>query len=526
MATAYRTPGVYIEEIAKLPPSVAQVETAIPVFIGETEKGEQNKLVRIQSMAEFIEKFGSAPQETINVTLDERVNVTKVELAPGSEPKNHLYYTVFMFYANGGGVCFIFNGNWEDAEKELLKNAEPTLIVMPCGEYNNYKSALKHCESMQNRFVIMDTKVESNADSSAKKLRDDISGNIDQLKYGAAYFPYLNTTIVPPNYKVVVVSPDFEKLAADAQAAADTAKAAADTAKAAADAQVAADAQAAADTAKKAHDNETDAIKKADLEKAWDEAKKKADEAKKNADEAKKNADEAKKKADEQKINLTVKDGRPTNTSSTNTLTQQALTAINKELDLVLPPSGAIAGLYARVDRTRGVWKAPANETLFNVKDVTYHVTNADNDGLNVDSVAGKSINVIRTFPGRGLLVWGARTLAGNDNEWRYVSVRRFYIMAEQSIKNATERFVFEPNDANTWVKVKAMIENYLTILWRQGALAGAKPEDAFYVKVGLHQTMTAIDILEGRMIVEVGMAVVRPAEFIILQFSHKMQES
>lgn len=479
MATAYKTPGVYIEEIAKLPPSVAQVETAIPVFIGKTEKGDQNKLVRIQSMAEFIEKFGSAPKETINVTLDEGGKVTKVELASGSNPNFNLYYTVFMFYSNGGGVCYIFNGKWEDAEKELLKNAEPTLIVMPCGEYNNYKSALQHCESMQNRFVIMDTMVESNADESAKKLRDGISGNIDQLKYGAAYFPYLNTTIVPPNYNVVVVSPDFAKLAADAQAA--------------------------ADTAKKAHDDETDDTKKADLEKVWDEAK---------------------KKAEELKINLTVEDGRPKTGSSTNTLTQQVLTAINKEFGLVLPPSGAIAGLYARVDRTRGVWKAPANETLFNVKDVTYHVTNADNAGLNVDSVAGKSINVIRTFPGRGLLVWGARTLAGNDNEWRYVSVRRFYIMAEQSIKNATERFVFEPNDANTWVKVKAMIENYLTILWRQGALAGAKPEDAFYVKVGLHQTMTAIDILEGRMIVEVGMAVVRPAEFIILQFSHKMQES
>ncbi|HRI27060.1 MAG TPA: phage tail sheath subtilisin-like domain-containing protein [Chitinophagales bacterium] len=491
MATAYKTPGVYIEEIAKLPPSVAQVETAIPVFIGKTEKGDQNKLVRIQSMAEFIEKFGSAPEETINVTLDEYGKVTKVELASGSNPSIKLYYTVFMFYSNGGGVCYIFNGNWEDAEKELLKNAEPTLIVMPCGEYNNYKSALQHCESMQNRFVIMDTMVESNADESAKKLRDGISGNIDQLKYGAAYFPYLNTTIVPPNYKVVVVSPDFAKLADEAKTKADDAQKAADDAHA---------------------DAETDATKKANLQTIAEEAKTKAE--------------EAKKKAEELKINLTVEDGRPKTGSSTNTLTQQVLTAINKEFGLVLPPSGAIAGLYARVDRTRGVWKAPANETLFNVKDVTYHVTNADNAGLNVDSVAGKSINVIRTFPGRGLLVWGARTLAGNDNEWRYVSVRRFYIMAEQSIKNATERFVFEPNDANTWVKVKAMIENYLTILWRQGALAGAKPEDAFYVKVGLHQTMTAIDILEGRMIVEVGMAVVRPAEFIILQFSHKMQES
>ena len=98
--------------------------------------------------------------------------------------------------------------------------------------------------------------------------------------------------------------------------------------------------------------------------------------------------------------------------------------------------------------------------------------------------------------------------------------------MVEESCKDATEPFVFEPNDANTWVKVKAMIENFLVVRWREGALAGTKPEDAFYVKVGLGATMTAQDILEGRMIIEIGMAVVRPAEFIVLRFSHKMQEA
>ena len=98
--------------------------------------------------------------------------------------------------------------------------------------------------------------------------------------------------------------------------------------------------------------------------------------------------------------------------------------------------------------------------------------------------------------------------------------------MAEESIKKATEQFVFEPNDKNTWVKVRAMIENFLTLQWRAGALAGAKPEQAFFVRVGLGETMTAQDILEGRMNIEIGMAVVRPAEFIILKFSHKMQEA
>ena len=112
-----------------------------------------------------------------------------------------------------------------------------------------------------------------------------------------------------------------------------------------------------------------------------------------------------------------------------------------------------------------------------------------------------------------------------SDNEWRYVNVRRLFLMIEESCKKATEPFVFEPNDLNTWVKVQAMIENFLTTLWRQGALFGATTDQAFYVLVGLNKTMTALDILEGRMIVEIGIAANRPAEFIILRFSHKMPE-
>jgi hypothetical protein len=201
------------------------------------------------------------------------------------------------------------------------------------------------------------------------------------------------------------------------------------------------------------------------------------------------------------------------------------LTKINETLS-ELPPSGAIAGIYSFVDNTRGVWKAPANVSLSGVSGLTERIDFEDQKDLNVDVNAGKSINAIRSFAGKGILVWGARTLAGNDNEWRYISVRRFFNMAEESIKKSTYWAVFEPNDANTWVKVKAMIENYLTIKWRDGALAGSKPDEAFFVKVGLGLTMTPLDILEGRMNVEIGMAVVRPAEFIILKFSHKMQES
>jgi phage tail sheath protein FI len=195
-----------------------------------------------------------------------------------------------------------------------------------------------------------------------------------------------------------------------------------------------------------------------------------------------------------------------------------------KEKLRTIPPSGTIAGIYTQVDNTRGVWKAPANVSVTSIIGPAVKIDNKEQEELNVDTT-GKSINAIRSFTGKGTLVWGARTLAGNDNEWRYVPVRRFFIMVEESVKKATEPFVFENNDANTWMKVKVMIENFLTLQWRAGALQGAKTEDAFFVHVGLNETMTQDDILNGRMIVEIGMAVVRPAEFIILRFSHKMME-
>jgi phage tail sheath protein FI len=192
---------------------------------------------------------------------------------------------------------------------------------------------------------------------------------------------------------------------------------------------------------------------------------------------------------------------------------------------IILPPSSAIAGIYARVDATRGVWKAPANVSLNLIASPTIKINDLDQEDMNVHS-SGKSVNAIRIFTDKGVMVWGARTLAGNDNEWRYVPVRRLFIMVEESVSKATEFVVFEPNDANLWVRVRGMIENYLTTIWRQGALAGAKTEDAFFVRVGLGETMSPQDILDGNLIIEIGMAAVRPAEFIVLRFSHKLQVS
>ena len=211
---------------------------------------------------------------------------------------------------------------------------------------------------------------------------------------------------------------------------------------------------------------------------------------------------------------------------STNTALYNQIKAALNQQRVVLPPSAAVAGIYAQVDRERGVWKAPANVSVAAVIGPVKKITHREQEDLNIDPNAGKSINAIREFTGKGTLVWGARTLAGNDNEWRYVSVRRLFNMIEESARKATAFAVFEPNDAATWLKVKAMIESFLYGLWERGALAGSTPKAAYFVNVGLGKTMTPQHILEGLMIVEIGVAAVRPAEFIILRFSHKMQEA
>lgn len=479
MATTYKTPGVYIEEIPKFPPSVAAVDTAIPAFLGYTEKatavvaGDLTlKPKRIESLVEYEQYFGGPQPETgIKVKLDESAGLkATASLDEDDRSKHVMYYALQLFYANGGKSCYIVSvgpykttvgddlveSELEDALEPLSKVDEPTLIVIPeaqalgIADFATLQNlALAQCQALKDRFVIMDVHGddESMSDPDADLLaavanfRD--SGPAQDLKYGAAYAPNLATIL---DHAFDESQVEISHVAAGGGTGANDGK----------------------------------------------------------------------------KLGELI---ASSNTNASNQLYEAAKAAI-RALPLTLPPSPALAGVYAKVDADRGVWKAPANVPLVAVIKPTIEFSNIQNDVLNVDPTAGKSVNAIRPFVGKGVLVWGARTLAGNDNEWRYVNVRRFFIFAEESIKKATEQFTFEPNDANTWVKVQAMIENFLTVQWRGGALQGIKPEHAFYVAVGLGKTMTPLDILEGRMIVEIGLAVVRPAEFIILRFSHKMAES
>jgi phage tail sheath protein FI len=486
----HKTPGVYVEEISKLPPSVTPVATAIPVFIGYTEKAEEedgsslkNKPKRISSLLEYEKFFGSAPVEEpeLEITQDfdkasGQITKTKIEFAKVPTAKPHyLYYSMQIYFANGGGPCWICSvGKSElipNATKVAFTNAinilqaydEPTLLLFPdsclLSDADHGKvvaAALSHCSKMQDRFTIIDVcdAIDGGTDDNddvTSRFRNKVPGDIALTKYGAAYFPYLRTSLLyrTEDSKIKIKRHAFNPTGTGAGTplAAITAGTSIDDAK--------------------------------------------------------------------------VKDE---NNALYNAI--KTFLATSRDARVTLPPSAAIAGAYARVDRTRGVFKTPANVSLLEVIEPAVAVTNDLNDGLNVDANTGKSVNAIRAFEGKGTMVWGARTLAGNDNESRYVPVRRFLIFAEESIKKATGAFVFEPNDANTWMKVRSMIESFLTVQWRDGALAGTKPEHAFYVKVGLNETMSTQDILDGCMIVEIGLAIVRPAEFIVLRFAQKMQES
>jgi uncharacterized protein len=460
MAT-HCNPAVYVEEAPAFAPAVAEVETAVPAFIGYTERAR--KLLtddlrgiptRIVSFADYERLYGGPLAPVIAVALVPSAAGYVATVTPPTLT-HLLWYAVRMFFENGGRTCCIVSvGSYAQSIaradlaaglKAVARHDEPTLLVCPeavqlagTGYDRIARSMLVQCGTLKDRFAILDlfgggsTAPQDKATLAANRAR---VGN-RHLRYGAMYYPFLRSRF---NHFVL---------------------------------------------------------------------------------------------PDESNVEVTVGGSAPLklaalgnrNAATLNIEAYRAAKAALLEHHVVVPPSGAVAGVYSATDNARGVWKAPANVGLAGVIEPVVRLDNARQDDLNVDAATGKSINAIRDFADRGTLVWGARSLAGNDNEWRYIPVRRFFNMVEESVRKSTSWAVFEPNDANTWIKVRRMIENYLTLKWREGALAGATTKDAFFVRCGLGATMTAQDILEGRMNVEIGMAAVRPSEFISLRFSHKLQ--
>ena len=580
----YKTPGVYIKEKNAFGTSVVEAETAIPAFIGLTEKaklredGDLNNVPwKISSMNEFIQYFGEGPKLDITVKIDNS-DGTNYKLSVTGENKYPLYQQMQLFFANGGSTCYVVSAGLyssaenmaskvNDALEALMKEREVTLIVVPEAAFSNndcakiQQSMMKHCNDLGNRFAILDVpKDETNAPLD-KRIETFQNSVTEYLSYGAAYFPWLNTIVLSERDLTgdMIVWDDFKFIYMKQLKKMD-----------AAFYSIIQSFCGRKETVElKNEDGKKDVPVLMDGNLKYTFNFSDYSEVKKNTDEypifdvnekgEKVDKDEEKIKGTFEIIDLqqtTEKDKGGNEIVKDVTLTivwyskdrllnkdnltdrinlhlalyngsslyKQAIQGVLKQLNL-LPPSAAMAGIYTMVDHSRGVWKAPANVSLNYVDSPAEDLDDDEQANLNAP-MNGKAVNVIRLFRGEGVKVWGARTLDGNSLDWRYINVRRTMLFLEESVKNAARAYVFEPNDAGTWINMKCMIENFLRSVWKRGGLAGSTPEEAFEVHVGLGDTMTGDDILEGIMRITVLVAVTHPAEFIEITFQQQMQKS
>ena len=504
----YKTPGVYIKEKNAFGNSIVEAETAIPVFIGLTEIARDgtasllNRPVRISSMTEYNTYFGGAhtheyklelikkkPTDSALYVFDENLNKgLKVSL---NNKYCTLYYHMVLFFANGGGACYVVSmGGYDkslpevyDKSKDVVftnirKEQDITMLVVPeaVNDKNNWKKIYTDLLSLcdcKKYFALLDVPMEANAKVEAVAESFGAGIGSTNLQFAAAYYPWLETSVLSDN--------DI---------------------------------------------NEKTLV--------WDYATESVSTVYSGDPKLDKYINDCfaliSKRKDSIGEDLNTKEIEQLKSDLHNALLQNwplyklLVKKVKDNLNL-LPPSAAMAGVYTMVDSTRGVWKAPANVSINYVNKPAMTITDTDQAELNMP-MNGKAINAIRTFPGEGIKVWGARTLDGNSQDWRYINVRRTMIFMEQSVKNAARAYVFEPNDANTWINMKCMIENFLRSVWKRGGLAGSTPEEAYEVHIGLGDTMTGEDILEGVMRIKVLVAVTRPAEFIEITFQQQMQKS
>lgn len=510
-----KTPGVYIVEKSAFPNSVVEAATAIPAFIGITEKAQNGpdslngKPWKITSMTEFQQYFGGAPSPMFTLSVGKQPTgeeeKKKILLSiPSTDGKQYLnvsdtnnpftlYYNMVLFFANGGGTCYIVSVGTYAENKQVNKNKvadalaalekvqEITLVVVPeaastpdCKDIQGLM--LAHCGKMMNRFAILDVQPKANSNEimseQINKFRTNVGENF--LSYGAAYYPWLNTSVLSDKDIDGTIltwandtTPDLTPFFAP--------------------------------------DSKFPQYFKETFEEIYPSQM----------------TEPQKYTADE----IVAMKNNLHNALLQNLLGYQYIVNRIKDKLNLLPPSAAMAGLYTMVDNTRGVWKAPANVSVNYVNCPAEDIDNALQEDLNMP-MNGKAVNAIRMFPGEGIKVWGARTLDGNSQDWRYVNVRRTMMFLEESVKNAAKAYVSEPNVAATWMNVKSKIDNFLRSVWKRGGLAGAAPEEAYEIHVGLDDTMTANDILDGIMRVTVLVAITRPAAFIEITFQQQMQKS
>ena len=525
MATM-KTPGVYIVEKNAFPNAVVEVATAVPAFIGYTEIADHqgtslaHRPWRIGSLAEFHQFFGGPPEARFEIRARAQSAAEPAAFALGDrafdlarcDGTEHgrfiLCRCMQLFFQNGGASCYIvsvgdYTASAVDATaliqgiEALVRAQEPTLVVVPdavllpepdCIAVQ--QAALVHCgATMRNRFAILDLWGGWRSRQDGADCVSDFRAHlgVDHLAFAAAYYPWVRTTVVQEGELgcTNISNPQQLQFLLRQEAGLDPGPAS-PTPEQAARLETIDDIGRTLDDGTVADTRSADANQRSNAQRTM-----------------------------AQLNNALV---------ATSPMFAALRSAMCRQLNL-LPPSAAMAGVYTMVDTTRGVWKAPANVGLAGVAAPSVALTSEDQQDLNV-TAEGKSINAIRAFIGEGVRVWGARTLDGNSLDWRYVNVRRSMLMIEESCRLATRAMVFELNAPETWVTVESMLVNFLTGIWKRGGLAGATPDDAFSVHVGLGQTMTLDDVLEGILRVTVLVALSRPAEFIEISFQQQMQKS
>ncbi|HVD96923.1 MAG TPA: phage tail sheath C-terminal domain-containing protein [Cytophagaceae bacterium] len=491
MAQLMKTPGVSVEEITSFGSSVAPVATAIPAFLGFTNNhsnltsgsaGGTAKLpVRITSFKEYEDTFGKVSNanvsETITVTAADIVTsgaLTSRTVTTSTPPSkiNLLSYNLQLYFANGGGPCYIVSIG-------LPSDFDHT-------SNTRFVAGLNEIKLVDEPTLLVFPE--------AYNLDHDKHGNLIQLATAQAATLQDRFVIADVNSGKQAIG-DVAGFRADVNSLNN---------------KYGALYYPALDTTIPSYfeDDHITVTQTVDIDGAGAAP-----------------GPYTGRSLKEILQGFTTTGPSPV-TFPPNTGLYSAVLGYVNSLTLTLPASAAIAGVYAQVDDQRGVWKAPANVPLILVTNPSVKITDAQQGDLNIDATAGVSINAIRAFTGKGTIIWGARTMDGNSAEWKYINVRRLFIFIEESIQKAMQSYVFEPNTAQTWLRLKGTIDNFLTGLWRQGALAGAKPDDAFFVKVGIGTTMTADDILNGILNIEIGLAAARPAEFISLKFSQLQQVS
>ncbi|WP_308548164.1 phage tail sheath C-terminal domain-containing protein [uncultured Parabacteroides sp.] len=527
-----------LEKIKTLKDDIANLE--------KDESKSEELEAKKKELADEEAKFGIEKQEFKVDVKAKLINITSPAWSvTAPDPNYTLYYNMILYFANGGGACYIVSvgsytdqfdaKNFTDGINALKNEQEPTMVVVPeavNGLNSMWKTiteeALMHCgKFMKNRITILDVfnGYKSEKDPNDGKdvityFRENVGS--EYLDFAAAYYPWLDTSVVSESSIDASSLTNPDQLLYILKLEIDWSK----------DRLI----------ANKMHcfqfylgcqliDKDTsitdkDAAKAPLLLKIAKDDKLTMEKAQELAKTGTISDDHIKAAAKETLTVLSPKEQIDlANMLLPNSICGKEIMKVICQQINRLPVAAAMAGIYARTDDARGVWKAPANVSISRAVSPTVNLTDSMQENLNVD-VLGRSINAIRYFKGDGIKVWGARTLDGNSLDWRYINVRRTMIFLEESIKNAAKAYVFEPNVASTWLNMKSMIENFLMGVWKQGGLAGASPEDAYSVHVGLGDTMTPEDILEGILRITILVAISRPAEFIEITFQQQMQKS